>query len=94
MPTNDRPLRTIKALYSLFEARWDSLTNLEVGNGTVKLSFGTGAAPVSVVAALPLAQPPISTAPDKPIKEPDLNDADLVLSPPAGMLLPVTEEAN
>jgi len=81
-----RPLRTITALAKLFGHRWNDLTRLEANDNGISLSF---AEPPPVVAMLPEPMPqPLPPAPDKPIPEPQLNDADLALSPPAGMLAP------
>ncbi len=96
MPASDRPLRTIKALAKEFGPKWSTLTNLEVGNGVVKVSFGAaqeGAQGVPVTAQRLI--PPVSLQ-DKPIAEMGISDADLVLEPPAGMLVPVPaqEEPN
>lgn len=86
----DRPLRTIKALAKFFGPRWESVTRVEIPG--IVLHFGQTAAPVTSPHLAP-EQPPIKQQelPDQP-----LNDADLALSPPAGMLMPATEppEAN
>ena len=90
MAAADRPLRTIKALAAFFGPRWADVTHVEIPG--IVLHFGPSAAPVTSPHLAP-EQPPI-----KPQELPDqpLNDADLALSPPAGMLVPVTEpgEAN
>lgn len=88
-----RPLRTLNALHKLFGQRWHELTRLEVSDSGISLSF---AEPPPALAMLPepMPQPLPLSAPDKPLPEPPLNDADLALSPPAGMLAPPPEEQN
>jgi len=87
-----RPLRTLNALHKLFGQRWHELTRLEVSDTGISLAF---AEPQRQQAAVPaVAYPAPSPAPDKALPEPPLNDADLALSPPAGMLAPPSEESN
>ena len=82
----NRPIRTVTALRKLLGSRWDSLTSLEVSDTAIKVGF---AAPASfLVHEKPVVFGPVHS--DKPteLQEPPLNDADLALSPPAGMLVP------
>lgn len=77
---------------SLFSAN-NRLQRVKVGD--IEVSFGPEAAPARVVLHQPVqAQPPIT--PDKPIPEAPLNDADLVLDVPQGMLVPqpLPEDSN
>lgn len=76
----------------MFGPRWQHLTQLEVSDTAIKVAF---ADPIATPAAPAAAATPVSTQP-KELPEPALNDADLALSPPAGMLAPYTppEEQN
>ena len=87
-----RPLRTLNALHKLFGQRWHELTRLEVSDTGINLAFAEPQRQQAVIPAAAYPAPP--PAPDKPLPEPPLNDADLALSPPAGMLAPPPEEQN